>query len=292
MIGMEQAIKSTRDKKVSAEVKAWIDSDILLDFPYEIPRKSVEEPKQASPAPEGFQIFESPESGQVRVVTGEDGEPRFVGKDVATVLGYKNTSEAIQDHCKYSRILKGSDSRHLTNSPRGITIIPESDVYRLIMRSRLPQAEDFQDWVTTDILLSIHKQGAYAIENPIKQGETPDPKPVPEGFRVFESEQFWPVRVVIRPGGEPWFVAKDVAEVLGYGDTAQAIRNHCRGGGHFAPSLQKVECKSAKSSLKATSIASSCGPRCPRQKTSRIGILRDRPSHPSANSGDRLTTPH
>jgi len=103
-----------------------------------------------------FQAF-----GQVHVVQGQDGEPWFVAKDVAEVLGYTNPQKAVRDHCKCPKILKGNDSLSLTDSPRGITIIPESDVYRLIMRSKMPQAEEIQDWVTTEILPIIRRHGAY-----------------------------------------------------------------------------------------------------------------------------------
>ena len=111
------------------------------------------------PAPEGFKLFESEEFGQVRVVAGEDGAPWFIAKDVAEVLGYKDPDQAIRKHCKCPKILKPVESTGLTNSPRGITIIPESDIYRLIMRSKLPQAEAFQDWVTTEILPIIRRHG-------------------------------------------------------------------------------------------------------------------------------------
>jgi len=105
----------------------------------------------------------------VRIVVGPDGEPWFVASDVAKVLGYKDTSDAIRKHCKHSKILKSGDSPGLSNSPRGITIIPESDVYRLIMRSKMPQAEEVQDWVTTDILPTIRKHGIYATQDTIEK---------------------------------------------------------------------------------------------------------------------------
>jgi len=92
-----------------------------------------------------------------------------VASDVAEVLGYTNPQKAVHDHCKHPKILKGNDSLHLTDSPRGVTIIPESDVFRLIMRSKLPQAEEIQDWVTSDILPSIRKHGIYATDDVIEK---------------------------------------------------------------------------------------------------------------------------
>jgi prophage antirepressor-like protein len=102
---------------------------------------------------------------QVRVVVLE-GEPWFVGRDVAGALGYENLSRDIQRHCNHAKTLKGTESEPLTDSPRGVLIIPESDVYRLIMRSNLPEAERFQAWVTEEVLPSIRKTGGYGKTNP------------------------------------------------------------------------------------------------------------------------------
>ena len=99
-------------------------------------------------------------SHAVRVITDDDGNPMFVAKDIADVLGYKNPSEAVADHCKYVKILKTSNTLPWV-PPRGYQIIPESDVYRLIMRSHLESAERFQDWVTEEVLPSIRKTGSY-----------------------------------------------------------------------------------------------------------------------------------
>jgi len=76
------------------------------------------------------------------VVIRAGGEPWFVAKDVAEVLGYKRQKDAIAAHCRGA-------VKHRLPSKSGMQeykIIPESDVYRLIIRSKLPQAEDFQDW--------------------------------------------------------------------------------------------------------------------------------------------------
>lgn len=98
----------------------------------------------------------------VRVVM-RDGEPWFVAKDVARNLGYTNTKKATIDHCKHAELLKGNESLPLTESPRGIAIIPESDVYRLVLRSKLPHAEAFQDWIVEDVIPQIRKEGAYSL---------------------------------------------------------------------------------------------------------------------------------
>ncbi len=113
----------------------------------------------------GLSIFTNEEFGQVRVVM-RDGEPWFVAKDVAKALGYVDTKQAVRDHCKYAELLKGVESTPLTDSPRGINIIPESDVYALIFRSNLPKAGAFRDWVCCEVLPSIRKTGKYDMTTP------------------------------------------------------------------------------------------------------------------------------
>lgn len=93
-----------------------------------------------------------------------EGEPWFVANDIAKALGYSIPKDAVAQHCKYAELLKGGDSPPLTNSPRGINITPESDVYALIFRSNLPQAEDFRRWVCEEVLPSIRKTGKYAVK--------------------------------------------------------------------------------------------------------------------------------
>lgn len=98
----------------------------------------------------------------VRVLE-RNGEPWFVASDVARVLGYTNPHEAIRTHCK-------GVSETRTPSAGGeqtVKIIPERDVYRLVMRSKLPAAERFEDWVTGEVLPSIRKTGSYGID-PVK----------------------------------------------------------------------------------------------------------------------------
>jgi prophage antirepressor-like protein len=93
----------------------------------------------------------------------KDGEVFFVGKDVAEVLGYTNPSKSINDHCKSLKTLKSNDSLLLGFDipPRGLLVIPERDVYRLIMRSKLPSAEKFEEWVVGTVLPAIRKTGGY-----------------------------------------------------------------------------------------------------------------------------------
>lgn len=108
-------------------------------------------------------VFEKEGFGGIRAIM-RDGEPWFVANDVAAALGYARPKDAVAHHCKYVELLKGGESQPLTDSNFGVNIIPESDVYRLIMRSNLPAAEAFQDWVCEEIIPSIRKKGSYAVQ--------------------------------------------------------------------------------------------------------------------------------
>lgn len=97
----------------------------------------------------------------IREITDKSGNPWFVAKDIATVLGYANPRKAVLDHCKKAFQVGGNKSLPLDPQTK---LIPESDLYRLVLRSKLPEAEKFEDWVTSDVLPSIRKTGAYSIQ--------------------------------------------------------------------------------------------------------------------------------
>lgn len=100
------------------------------------------------------------EKHSILAATNDVGDPMFVAKNVAEVLGYDQTANALK-HCKHSSNL---DEFNKINGLHPATKwIPESDVYRLIMRSNMPNAERFQDWVTEEVLPSIRKTGAYVM---------------------------------------------------------------------------------------------------------------------------------
>lgn len=113
----------------------------------------------------------------VRVHTDE-GEALFNGSDVARALRYTNVSKALSDHCCNSRTytLGTACNESLHSNGRGgarlgttVTFIPESDVYRLVLRSKMPAAERFVDWVTSEVLPSIRKHGAYLSPSKIEE---------------------------------------------------------------------------------------------------------------------------
>jgi anti-repressor protein len=88
-----------------------------------------------------------------------DGELWFVARDVSEILGYKNPQEAVRTHCKSAKPVGVRES--LTPLDPQTTIIPERDVYRLVMRSKLPSAEKFEELVVGEVLPSIRKTGSY-----------------------------------------------------------------------------------------------------------------------------------
>lgn len=109
------------------------------------------------------------ENSEIRTVE-KDGEPWFVGKDVAAVLGYANASKAIQDHVDAEDKLN-NDSL-LSLGQRGGWLINESGLYSLILSSKLPNAKKFKRWVTSEVLPSIRKHGAYMTDQTLEQALT------------------------------------------------------------------------------------------------------------------------
>lgn len=113
-----------------------------------------------------IQIFKNEVFGEVRVV-GTNEEPLFCAKDVATALGYSDTADAIQRHCKSGKKVFCPHGNGMGGT--NMVYIPEKDVYRLIMRSNLPNAEQFQDWVCDEVLPSIRKHGGYLTPDKIEE---------------------------------------------------------------------------------------------------------------------------
>jgi len=105
------------------------------------------------------QIFNF-EQNEVRTII-ENDIPYFVANDVAKTLGYKNPSKATNDHCRKAIETWGNDS---LGRRQKFKIIPESDVYRLVIKSNLPSAEKFEAWVMEEVLPQIRKHGMYATQ--------------------------------------------------------------------------------------------------------------------------------
>jgi anti-repressor protein len=106
-----------------------------------------------------LQIFNSPEFGDIRTVE-IDGKPYFFGADVAKALGYAKPNNAVSTHCRYT-LKRGIATKQGNMSE--MVLIPEGDIYRLIIRSKLSSAERFERWVFDEVLPSIRKNGGYIM---------------------------------------------------------------------------------------------------------------------------------
>ena len=113
-------------------------------------------------------VFKSKEFGQIRTCTVE-GETYFVGKDVASALGYKKPENAIATHIdeedKTSTLIQGSGSNYKSQ----VIVINESGLYSLILSSKLDSARRFKRWVTSEVLPAIRKNGRYELESKAKE---------------------------------------------------------------------------------------------------------------------------
>ena len=133
-----------------------------------------------------LKVFENSEFGSVRAIE-QNGEPWFVGKDVAERLGYKNTKDALANHVdeEDKRIIQRSEiatiENHLPKEAfpfdfvsadipnRGLTIINESGLYSLVLSSKLPSAKAFKRWITSEVIPSIRKHDAYMTAEKLEE---------------------------------------------------------------------------------------------------------------------------
>lgn len=117
-------------------------------------------------------IFNNDKFGDMRAYLDDSGEPWFCGNDVAKALGYSNTRDAISKHCKNKGVAKRDvgvvTGKKLdgTDAIQNISMIyiNESNLYRLVFGSKLESAEQFQDWVTEEVLPTLRKTGSYSIQ--------------------------------------------------------------------------------------------------------------------------------
>ena len=111
-----------------------------------------------------IQIFENPDFGEVRTLE-EDGTVLFCGSDVAKALGYARPNDAVTQHCR-ATVKRRTP---ISGKMQDINFIPESDLYRLVFSSKLPTAEKFTDWVTSEVLPSIRRHGIYATPDTVEK---------------------------------------------------------------------------------------------------------------------------
>lgn len=120
----------------------------------------------------------------VRAATDDQGTPWFVAKDVAEILGYDQTANGLK-HCKGASVL---DELNKNNGLAPATKwIQEADVYRMVMRSTLPDAERFQDWVVEEVLPSIRKTGSYSVQDAKPAKASPRPREIREAYASFRA---------------------------------------------------------------------------------------------------------
>lgn len=111
-----------------------------------------------------IQIFENPDFGEVRTLE-ENGAVLFCGSDVAKALGYARPNDAVTQHCR-ATVKRRTP---ISGKMQDINFIPESDLYRLVFSSKLPTAEKFTDWVTSEVLPSIRRHGIYATPDTVEK---------------------------------------------------------------------------------------------------------------------------
>lgn len=122
-----------------------------------------------------LQTFTSAAFGSVRIID-KGGQPWFVGKDVADILGYSNSSKAIPQHVDE----EDRQKQNLPTAQNGKLVaaswlINESGLYSLILSSKMPKAKEFKRWVTSEVLPAIRKHGAYMTDDVLKQAiQSPD----------------------------------------------------------------------------------------------------------------------
>lgn len=161
-------------------------------------------------------IFENNEFGKVRT-TFINEEPWFVGKDVAEILGYKDTSDALKKHVDVEDKL----TRRFADSGqnREMYIINESGLYSLTLSSKLPSAKKFRRWVTSEVLPSIRKYGSFFVDIP---------KTLPECLVAYANEikaheEMKRELAIAKPKAEFYDAVANTESLLSVGDTAKLL---------------------------------------------------------------------
>lgn len=113
-----------------------------------------------------LKVFENDKFGAVRIVEIQS-QPWFVGKEIADILGYKNTPKAIRDHVDDEDKL--TERIVLSGQNREAVLINESGLYSLVLSSKLPTAKEFKHWVTGEVLPSLRRHGAYMTDEALEQ---------------------------------------------------------------------------------------------------------------------------
>ena len=157
----------------------------------------------------------------IRATYDEKGTPVFCAKDVATVLGYADTVNAIKQHCK------GAVNRRPLETAGGIQqarFITEGDLYRLIANSKLPDAEKFERWVFDEVLPSIRKHGGYLTPEKIKEVLL-NPDTIISLANQLKDEQAKMKELTPKAGA--WETFCESSGDMSVADTAKALKARC-----------------------------------------------------------------
>ena len=159
------------------------------------------------------QIVKNEELGSIRTLTDKDGEPWFAGKDVASALGYSNSSDAILKHVAAEDRLESRIA--ISGQRRKVVFINESGLYSLILSSKLESAKRFKRWVTSEVLPQIRKTGGYI---PTKDKHTGEP--LTESEIVHNAEQIMQ-RTIAHENlpADDCLTVSDIAKSLGLSPT-------------------------------------------------------------------------
>ena len=175
-----------------------------------------------------LQVFNNAEFGKVRTIVDGD-KILFCASDIAKALGYSNTSKAINDHCKgitkrYIGVETGkkSDGSIVTQEVQ-VNFIPEGDIYRLIVRSKLPTAEKFESWVFDEVLPSIRKNGMYMTNSVAEQAITNPTEFLAKAVLIAqeELEKVKKDNQIMKPKAEYFDTLVDRNTLVNFRDTAK-----------------------------------------------------------------------
>lgn len=152
-----------------------------------------------------IQVFNNDDFGSVRIVE-EDGKILFCGADAAKALGYTNTRDAINRHCKEDGVVN-HDVIDTLGRIQQAKFISQVNLYRLIAHSNLPAADAFESWIESEVIPSV----VYKCD-------------APESIVSYQNQEFGEIRTSII-NGEPWFVAADVCDAFGEKNRNRAMQD-------------------------------------------------------------------
>ena len=171
-----------------------------------------------------LQIFKNEEFGEIRTIIKGD-EVWFVGKDVATALGYSDPARAVYDHVdvedKTSLLIQQSGSNYKANT----AIINESGLYSLVLSSKMPNAKKFKRWVTSEVLPSIRKNGMYMTSSVVEQAITNPTEFLAKAVLIAnqELEKIKAENKIMKPKAEYFDDLVDRNTLTNFRDTAKML---------------------------------------------------------------------